>query len=143
MEMFMKLTLGRTLILPATILSLSMVVPAFGQTNPSASTSMSAAGNSMKQAGSDTVGAAKHAYNGTATALRDTKITTKVKTALHDDSATEHSDIHVRTTAGVVTLKGRVPTSAMAARAEQLAQSTEGVREVDNKLAVAETAASH
>lgn len=75
----MKLTLGRTLILPATILSLSMVVPAFGQTNPSASTSMNAAGNSMKQAGSDTVGAAKHAHKGTATALRDTKITTMVK----------------------------------------------------------------
>ena len=97
----MKSTLQWNVIVPATILSLAMVVPVFGQTNPSGTDSMNAAGHSMKEAGSDTADATKHAYVGTATALRDTKITARVRSALHKESATEHSEIHVRTTAGV------------------------------------------
>lgn len=103
---------------------------------------MSAAGNSIEQAGSDTAASAKHAYRGMVTATRDTKITAKVKYALHEDPAAEHCDIHVRARAGIVTLKGRVPSSAVAARAKQLAQATEGVREVDNKLRVSGAAVS-
>jgi hyperosmotically inducible periplasmic protein len=139
----MKFTVRWNVIAPATILSLAMVVPVFGQANPSASDSMSAAGHSMKQAGSDTADATKHAYEGTATALSDTKITAKVKSALHKESVTEHSEIHVRTTASVVTLTGRVPSSAVAARAERVTQSTAGVSKVDNKLVVSRTSASN
>jgi hyperosmotically inducible periplasmic protein len=139
----MKFSIRWKLVVPATILSLAIVVPVFAQSNPSGSDSMSAAGHSMKQAGSDSADATKHAYNGTATALRDTKITAAVKTALHEENTTTHSIIHVRTTAGVVTLTGRVPSSARAARAEQLAQSTAGVRDVDNKLIVSDTAGSN
>jgi osmotically-inducible protein OsmY len=40
------------------------------------------------------------------------------------------------TVAGVVTLSGHVPSPDAAARAEQLARQTEGVREVNNKLRV-------
>jgi len=69
----MKSTLQWNVIVPATILSLAMVVPVFGQTNPSGTDSMNAAGHSMKEAGSDTADATKHAYVGTATALRDTR----------------------------------------------------------------------
>jgi hypothetical protein len=38
----------------ATLSSMGLVFSAFGQSNPSASNSMSAAGDPMKQAGSDT-----------------------------------------------------------------------------------------
>ena len=89
-----------------------------------------------KQAGSDTLNAAKHAGEGTATALRDTKITTKVKYALHEDKITGNYPIHVTTVAGVVTLSGRVPSPHAAARAEQLARQTEGVKGVNNQLSV-------
>ena len=41
------------LIMPATLLSVGIVFSVFGQSNPSASNSMSAAGDPMKQAGSD------------------------------------------------------------------------------------------
>jgi hyperosmotically inducible periplasmic protein len=139
----MKFTARWNVIVPATIFSLAMVGPVFGQSNPSASDSMGVAGHSMKQAGSDTADATKHAYEGTATALSDTKITAKVKSALHKKSITEHSEIHVRTTGGIVTLTGRVPSSAIAARAERVTQSTAGVSKVDNKLIVSRTSASN
>jgi hyperosmotically inducible protein len=127
------------MILSAAVLGLAMAVPAFAQDNPgspSASQSMHQAGEAAEQAGSDTLNAVKHVGKGTATALRDTKITTKVKVALHEDKVTEDSDIHVDTVAGVVTLSGHVPSPDAAARAEQLARQTEGVREVNNKLRV-------
>jgi len=133
-------------ILSAAVLGLAMAVPAFAQDNPgspSAGQSMRQAGQSMhqageaaEQAGSDTLNAAKHLGKGTATAMRDTKITAKVKVALHEDKVTEDSDIHVDTVAGVVTLSGHVPSPDAAVRAEQLARQTEGVREVNNKLRV-------
>jgi osmotically-inducible protein OsmY len=43
------------------------------------------------------------------TAISDTAITAKVKTALHENKITKDADIHVKTVAGVVTLKGAVP----------------------------------
>lgn len=121
---------------------LAIAVPAMAQNDtgqPSASDSMHQAGNSMKQAGSETVNAAKHAAEGTATAMRDTKITAKVKAALHHAGISEKSEIHVNTTAGVVDLSGRVPSTDMAEQAVQLAKQTEGVRSVTNDLRVAET----
>jgi osmotically-inducible protein OsmY len=127
------------MILSAAVLGLAMAVPAFAQDNPgspSAGQSMHQAGEAAEQAGSDTLNAAKHLGEGTATAMRDTKITAKVKVALHEDKVTEDSDIHVDTVAGVVTLSGHVPSPDAAARAEQLARQTEGVREVNNKLRV-------
>jgi osmotically-inducible protein OsmY len=127
------------MILSAAVLGLAMAVPAFAQDNPdspSAGQSMHQAGEAAEQAGSDTVNAAKHLGKGMATAMRDTKITAKVKVALHEDKVTEDSDIHVDTVAGVVTLSGHVPSPDAAARAEQLARQTEGVREVNNKLRV-------
>ena len=128
------------MILSAAVLGLAMAVPAFAQDNnpgsPSASQSMHQAGEAAEQAGSDSLNAAKHLGKGTATAMRDTKITAKVKVALHEDKVTEDSDIHVDTVAGVVTLSGHVPSPDAAVRAEQLARQTEGVREVTNKLRI-------
>ena len=132
----MKISLVSKALIPSLALGLGLSIPVFAQSDSGATAgqSMNSAGESIEQAGSDTATAAKHAYNGTATAIRDTKITAKVKTALHEDNATSNADIHVRTAAGVVTLRGKVASTDVAARAEQLAQNTEGVKEVDNKL---------
>jgi len=120
-------------------LALGLAVPALAQSDnvSSADQSMKAAGESMENAGSDVAKGAEHAYHGTATAVRDTKITAKVKAALHEDSATEHSDIDVSTTAGVVTLKGKVDSMDAATYAGKLALKTEGVKDVRNELEVA------
>jgi hypothetical protein len=89
------------LIVPGTVLSVSIVVSAFGQSNPNPSNSMSATSDPMKQAGSDTGGATKHAHADGATVLRDRTSTAQTKTMLHEESATEHSNTYVHTTAGV------------------------------------------
>jgi hyperosmotically inducible protein len=126
--------------LSAAVFSLAMAgSAAFAQdsaSSPSARQSMHQAGENVEQAGSATLNAAKHAGKGTVTAMRDTKITAKVKVALHEDKVTGDSDIHVDTVAGVVTLSGRVPSPDAAARAEQLAKQTEGVSSVTNDLRV-------
>jgi hyperosmotically inducible periplasmic protein len=136
----MKRNSGMTkMFLSAAVFGLAVAAPAFAQENsasPPASQSMHRAGEAAKQAGSDTLNAAKHAGEGTATALRDTKITTKVKYALHEDKITGNFPIHVTTVAGVVTLSGHVPSPHAAARAEQLARQTEGVKAVHNQLSV-------
>ena len=90
----------------------------------------------MHQAGKNTESAAKNAYVGTATALEDTKITTKLKTAFASGKDINSNDIHVTTTAGVVTLDGKVQNTDMAARVEAIATKTEGVRGVTNNLQV-------
>ena len=78
--------------------------------------------------------AASHAYHGTATAVEDTALTAKVKTALHDDAATKDATIHVTTVAGVVTLRGRVASGELSDKAQAIAQNTSGVKSVKNKL---------
>jgi hyperosmotically inducible periplasmic protein len=117
-------------------LSFGLAIPALAQSNDSAAQSMKAAGDSIQNVGSDTTKAAEHAYHDAATVVRDTKITAKVKTALREDSATEHSDIHVSTSAGLVTLEGEVDSPTVGVRAEQVARNTEDVKEVNNQLKV-------
>jgi hyperosmotically inducible protein len=130
--------------IPTAMLGLALALPAFAQApSPSASDSMNQAGQDVKEAGSDIGSAAKNVGKGTATAVHDTKITAKIKTALHTDDATKGQKIHVSTSAGVVTLKGKVASADVAARAEQIAQGTEGVKSVDNELAVASSASSN
>lgn len=89
---------------------------------------------SMSLAGQDTENAARNAYQGTTTAVKDTSITAKVKVALHDDKVTDSDTIHVDTVAGVVTLSGVVGSTEESERAAQIAQSTNGVRYVVNNL---------
>ena len=115
-------------------LSIGLAIPAFAQdTRPSAP---APASTSMHRAGENTEGAVKNAYTGTATALTDTKITTKVKAAFATGKGIDSNDIHVTTTAGVVTLDGQVKNSRMAARLVAIAKNTEGVRAVTNDLRV-------
>ena len=131
------------MIIPTVIFGMAMSIPAIAQDdNIPASQSMHQAGEKVEQAGSDTGSAAVDAYHGTKRAIADTAITAKVKVALHKDKAVGDRDIHVDTIAGVVTLAGQVPSRATAARAEQVAMQTEGVKSVSNQLTVSATAGS-
>ena len=117
--------------------ALAISAPSFAQnTSPSAGESMHQAGENLEKAGSDTVNAAKNVGQGTETAVKDTTITARVKKSLHSDETTKDEKIHVSTTAGVVTLKGRVDSQSAADRAVVVAQNVEGVKSVDNRLAV-------
>ncbi|HVB81887.1 MAG TPA: BON domain-containing protein [Candidatus Binataceae bacterium] len=137
----MKNTFGLKIIAPALVLGMFAVTPVSAQgDNGSASQSMHQAGASAEDAASDTGHAIKNAYHGTVTALSDTAITAKVKTALHENKTTTGSDIHVDTVAGVVTLKGTASSADALATAPQVAQQTSGVKEVNNELTLAPTA---
>src|SRR5271170_5816911 len=115
-------------------LGVGLAIPAIaGDTN---SSPLVSASTSMDRAGRDTQGAAKNAYVGTVTAADDTAITTKVKAALADGKGIKSNHIHVVTTAGMVTLKGRVQNSDMSARVEAIARNTKGVRGVTNDLRI-------
>jgi len=138
------------LIVPAVLFGMVLSVPAFAQSNPAPATSnpeapagqqMRAAGHEMENAGSDTVAAATDAYHGTKRAVKDTTITAEVKAALEKDKLPA-SNIHVHTKAGVVTLNGKVPSPDMAAQAAQVAQQTNGVKSVNNRLMVANSTGS-
>jgi hyperosmotically inducible protein len=69
-------------------------------------------------------------------ARADNLITTEVTDALVRDRKVSALDINVRTFDGVVTLTGRVPSAAMAHRAEEIAAAAAGVKRVDNRLQV-------
>ncbi len=68
--------------------------------------------------------------------IDDTWITSKTKTALLAKSDLKARDIEVKTQRGTVTLTGSVPSRDDSDRAEQVARNIEGVRAVDNRLAV-------
>jgi len=74
-----------------------------------------------------------------AAAIDDATITTKVKTAVMAEPGLKTLQIDVDTKNGVVTLAGTVDTPALKERAQQVAQSVNGVRSVDNNLAVKTT----
>jgi len=94
------------------------------------------ASQSMDSAGRSAAGAVNDVVKGTATAISDTALTTKIKTALNTDSEIHHTRIHVTTRGGVVILRGRVPSSVMKDRAEKIARDTEGVKDVKNQLEI-------
>jgi hyperosmotically inducible periplasmic protein len=117
-------------LVPAVVLGFRLALPALAQETSSGTS----ASTSMHRAGEDTEGAAKNAYHGTVTALDDTRITTEVKTDLAAAKDLRSGQIHVTTTAGVVTLRGTVHDSAVASRAEAIARNASGVRGVKNDL---------
>ena len=139
----MKNAFGLKIAVPALVFGIVIAAPIFAQedSNVPASQSMRRAGDSAESAASDTGQAIKHAYHGTVTAMSDTTITAKVKTALHENKVTKDADIDINTVAGIVTLKGVVPSAEAASTAQQLAQATNGVKEVRNELTMAPTAA--
>jgi hyperosmotically inducible periplasmic protein len=69
--------------------------------------------------------------------IKDSVITTKVKTKLASEHLSSLSKIHVDTDAnGVVWLSGTAPTRQAADRAAEVAHSIEGVVGVKNKIQV-------
>jgi osmotically-inducible protein OsmY len=67
----------------------------------------------------------------------DAWVTTKVKTKVMADDLLDQSDVHVDTDSkGVVTLTGTVPSEAARNRAVEITRTTEGVRQVVDKLVV-------
>jgi hyperosmotically inducible periplasmic protein len=125
--------------MPAMALGLGLAISALAE-----DTSLPVpASTSMHQAGENTESAAKNAYTGTVTAMDDAKITTKVKAAFATGKEVKSGDIHVSTTAGIVTLDGQVQSSDMAARVEAIARNTEGVRGVTNDLRVSSSSAQN
>jgi BON domain len=80
--------------------------------------------------------ASRSAVNGVGTAVADAGITTKVKAALAVDPALSASRIEVETNNGIVRLDGPAPDAAAKARATVLAAAPQGVRGVDNRLAL-------
>ena len=138
----MNRSLGLKIIAPILVLGMSVVTPIFAEDTDnaspgSASSSMHKAGESMENAASNTGHAIKDTYHGTVTALTDTKITAKVKHALHEAELTEGGDIDVDTVAGVATLHGTARSGKVSAEATRVAEKVEGVKAVKNDLTIA------
>jgi len=74
----------------------------------------------------------------TGAALSDAAITTKVKAKFAADSTVSATKIHVDTDNGVVKLTGTAKSQDEAAKAAQIAKSTEGVASVDNAIQVSQ-----
>jgi hyperosmotically inducible protein len=141
-EIGMNSSFGWKLIAPILVLGLSVATPLFAEDTDSAphgsaSSSMHKAGESMENAASNTGDAIKDTYHGTVTAVTDTKITAKVKHALHEAELTEGGDIDVDTVAGVVTLHGTARSAKVASKAARIAENVEGVKAVKNNLVIA------
>jgi hyperosmotically inducible protein len=82
------------------------------------------------------LGAAAIALTAVACSSTDPGLTTAVKTKLAADDTVKSYRIDVDTKDAVVTLNGAVDTAAARARAVELARSTEGVRDVVDRLTV-------
>lgn len=117
---------------PAIVLGFGLAIPAIAQ--EAGTGSGVPASTSMHQAGENTESATQNAYQGAVTAVDDTAITAAVKTNLAAAKDMRSGQIHVTTTAGVVTLQGRVHDSNVASRAVAIAKDSSGVRNVTNEL---------
>jgi len=105
-----------------------------------AGTSSGASGSPAADASSGTSGTSSSHGTGPATkagaAIDDSVITTKIKSSILSDAAVRGTDISVETKNGEVTLTGSVKSSAQSDRAQKIAMNTDGVHNVQNKLAV-------
>ncbi len=68
--------------------------------------------------------------------LDDATITTRVKTALLNDTSVQATDIDVQTSAGIVTLSGEVRSKDEADRIVQRARTVPGVKDVKSQLKI-------
>ena len=125
------------------LLSFGVAVPALAQSDRTpASTLMRSAGQSMENAGSDTWVATRDTYYATKIALRDTETTAKIKAALDRDPTTHPYDIYVTTTAGIVTLEGKISSHEVDVRVKKLAMATEGVRQIRDRMVIISSGSS-
>lgn len=94
------------------------------------------AGQGLAESRDAAAEASRSAVDGVSTALSDAAISTQVKTALAADPALSAARIAVTTAQGVVRLEGPAPDPAARERATVLAGAPQGVRAVDNRLAL-------
>lgn len=90
-------------------------------------------------AGSLVVGCAGDRYHeSTGETIDDSAITVRVKSALGGDPQYKYGEVHVTTFKGTVQLSGFVNSKDARSRAEDLAKNVEGVKQVDNGIAMRE-----
>ncbi|HEY2560980.1 MAG TPA: BON domain-containing protein [Caldimonas sp.] len=99
---------------------------------PAASDAMAATANTMEKAASAT----EQAMSKAGEAIGDAAITGKVKTALIADPDVKAMKIDVDTKDHVVSLNGSADSQAHADKAVTIAKGVEGVKSVENNLAV-------
>ena len=68
--------------------------------------------------------------------IDDHSTSMRVKSALGDDGVYKYPDVEVKTFKGVTQLSGFVDTTDQKTRAVEIAKRTQGVKDVDNKIAV-------
>lgn len=68
--------------------------------------------------------------------VSDSAITTEVKAKFLAEKGLDSMDIKVKTTNGIVTLRGQVVKEAQSGLAEKIARAVSGVRGVNNKISV-------
>lgn len=66
----------------------------------------------------------------------DAALLAKIRTALHLDKETRELDVDVEVSSGRVTLRGEVPSEALAGRIHTRVESVDGVELLENELAV-------
>ena len=93
-------------------------------------------GKTVSDSQTAAVEASHQALSGVTTAIDDGAISLKVKTALAADPALSAARIEVTTSEGIVRLEGPAPDAAGKQRATVLAGAPQGVRGVDNRLAL-------
>lgn len=110
--------------------------PAMPALSASASQAASDAMRGAGQAASEAMRGASQALGKAGEKLGDAAVTAKVKTALLAAADVKAMQIDVDTQDGVVTLNGSQETPAAVERAVTVARGTDGVRSVENRLAV-------
>ena len=122
---------------PASILVAALgATLALGACNQRSSTTAPSTGSTPPSTTERIADKASDATNKVAAAADDAAVTTKVKTALLAEPGLKSLQISVDTKDGTVTLTGQVDSADQRSRAEQIAQSTGGVKNVVDKLAV-------
>lgn len=96
----------------------------------------SAAKADIKEVAGDAKGAASGASGTMSTSTRDGVITTKVNAELVKDADLSAMKINVDTADGHVVLNGSAPSQPARDRASSLARGVDGVKDVDNRLAI-------
>lgn len=89
-----------------------------------------------REAGAQAKESLKDAGETAGQVVGDAAITAKVKTALHAEKDVMSRDIDVETFQGKVVLTGKVPDPAQSQLATKVAQSVDGVKSVENRIAV-------
>jgi osmotically-inducible protein OsmY len=89
-----------------------------------------------KRAGQEIANKAAEAGSEAKDALEDGALTAKIKAKMTLDDSVKARDLNVDTVAGVVTVTGKVHSSAERERALALARETNGVRQVVDRITI-------